>query len=487
VPPEPAAPATDDPAHGPDRARRLAARQRVAPTLERWAGRNRYYHRQTTRLFRQHVSPGARVLHIGCGIGDLLAAVEPGHGVGIDLSPDIVARAVARHPHLRFEVHDPEDFKLAEETFDYVIVSGALADAGDIQALLECARRVCHSGSRLLLFYHNALWGPPLRLASAASLRRPTGEQNWLGPEDFENLLTLSGFQPITRQAETLLPIGVPLVSAVLNRFVAKFWPFRHLCLSQFIVARAPSPPPEAPTMSCTVVIPTRDEKGNVASAIERLPAFDGPVEVIFVDGNSPDGTADEVRRIIDAHPDMNIRLIEQGDGVGKGDAVRKGFAAATGDILMILDGDLTVPPEELPKFYRPIADGTAEFVNGTRLVYPMEDEAMRFLNKCGNRVFSLIFTWLLGQRFRDTLCGTKVLTRRNYDIIAANRSYFGEFDPFGDFDLIFGAARADLKIIEVPVRYRARTYGSTSIHRFRHGWLLLKMSWVAFRKLKLR
>ena len=188
---------------------------------------------------------------------------------------------------------------------------------------------------------------------------------------------------------------------------------------------------------------------------------------------------------MIAAHPDRDVKLIRQGSGVGKGDAVRKGFAAATGDVLMILDADLTVPPEELPKFLKALASGRGEFVHGSRLVYPMEKQAMRFLNTLGNKFFSLAFTWLLDQRFKDTLCGTKVLYRRDYERIAAGRGYFGDFDPFGDFDLIFGAAKLDLKILEIPIRYRERTYGTTQISRFRHGWLLLRMCLFALRRIK--
>jgi glycosyltransferase involved in cell wall biosynthesis len=207
--------------------------------------------------------------------------------------------------------------------------------------------------------------------------------------------------------------------------------------------------------------------------------------EIIFVDGNSTDGTAEEIERRMAEHPQRKIRLIHQGDGVGKGDAVRKGFAAARGDVLVIQDADLTAPPEDLPKFYRALRDGKGEFINGSRLVYPMEKQAMRFLNLLGNKFFGALFTWLLGQRFRDTLCGTKMISKKDYELIEANRSYFGDFDPFGDFDLIFGAVKQNLKVVEVPVAYRARTYGRTNISRFTHGWLLLKMSWVAFKKIK--
>ena len=456
--------------------------------MVRWAQRNRYYYAELARLFRLHVSTNARVLHVGCGLGDLLASVQPSFGVGIDTRPAILDAARKRHPsgNIQFRLLNPESFAINEQ-FDFVLIDHALADMQDIQASLECIRRVCAPGTRVVLSYYNALWGPLLRLASRIGLRRPAGEQNWLSSHDFDNLLRLAGFEVVSHSTHTLLPKRVWGLNALFNRLLAKVWPFTHLCLTQLFVARPVMPPQNADRLTCSVVIPTRNERGNIADAVRRVPRIGSHTEIIFIDGNSTDGTADEIRRVTAANPDKDIKLLLQGNGKGKGDAVRKAFAAASGDVLMILDADLTVPPEDLPRFFKPIADGTAEFINGTRLVYPMEDQAMRFLNKAGNRFFSILFTWLLGQRFRDTLCGTKALTRQNYQIIAANRHYFGDFDPFGDFDLIFGAAKANFKIIEVPVRYRARTYGETNIHRFRHGWLLLKMSWVAFKRLKMR
>jgi len=237
--------------------------------------------------------------------------------------------------------------------------------------------------------------------------------------------------------------------------------------------------------LSVSVIVPCRNERGNIEDAIRRIPQMGRETEIIFVDGNSTDGTAEEIERKIKEYPERKIRLLRQGEGVGKGDAVRKGFAAARGDVLVIQDADLTAPPEDLPKFFKALRDGKGEFVNGSRLVYPMEKEAMRFLNLLGNKFFGTLFSWLLGQRFRDTLCGTKMLCREDYELIAANRSYFGDFDPFGDFDLIFGAIKQNLKVVEVPVTYRARTYGATNISRFKHGLLLLKMSWIAFKKIK--
>ena len=232
------------------------------------------------------------------------------------------------------------------------------------------------------------------------------------------------------------------------------------------------------------IVIPARNEAGNIEAAVLRTPAMGSRTELIFVEGNSTDHTWAEIQRVKAAYPERDIKILQQ-TGRGKGDAVRAGYAVATGDILMILDADLTMPPEELPKFYSAVASGRAEFANGCRLVYPMEKQAMQFLNMIANHCFGHAFSWLLGQRVKDTLCGTKVLSRAHYDRIAANRAYFGDFDPFGDFDLLFGADKLNLKIVDIPIRYRERTYGSTNIHRWSHGWLLLRMVAFAARKLK--
>jgi glycosyltransferase involved in cell wall biosynthesis len=305
---------------------------------------------------------------------------------------------------------------------------------------------------------------------------------NWLTPADLANLLDLAGFELIRTNSRLLLPIYVPLLSGFCNRFLVNLPLIKHLGLVRMTVAR-PRVAKRA-ALSCSVVIPCRNERGNIQAAVSRVPQIGKTTEILFVEGDSNDGTREEIEKVIEENRGRDIKLLTQ-DGRGKGDAVRRGFEAASGDLLMILDGDLSVDPEELPKFYDAIVGGTADFVQGSRLVYPMQDEAMRFLNLLGNRFFSLAFTYLLDQKIKDTLCGTKVLLRSDYQKIAANRKYFGELDPFGDFDLIFGAAKLNLKIVEIPIHYRARTYGSTNISRFRHGLLLLRMAWRAMWKIK--
>lgn len=444
-----------------------------------------YYYEQQHNFYRFLIPEGAKVLELGCGLGDLLAALKPSRGVGIDFSEKMIEQSQLRHfqsCELEFLTADMETLAL-DETFDFIILCDVIGHLVDIEATLKNLRKHCTPKTRIIISYYNFFWEPVFHLAEKVGLKMPQSQQNWLSYNDIANLLNLADYEVVKREHKLLLPKKLPLFASLCNKYLATLPGFNSLCLSLYLVAR-PKFSPEEKAYSTTIVIPCRNEKGNIESAIERLPRFGRQQEIIFVDGHSTDGTVEEIQRVINAYPDFSIRFLSQ-DGQGKGDAVRKGFAAATGDILMILDADLTVPPEDLTKFYEAIVSGKGEFINGCRLVYPMEGQAMRFINLLGNKFFSVAFSWLLNQPLKDTLCGTKVMFLEDYLKLAANRDYFGDFDPFGDFDLILGASKLNLKIVEVPIRYCDRTYGSTKINRFHHGWLLLKMTIFAFRKLK--
>jgi ubiquinone/menaquinone biosynthesis C-methylase UbiE len=457
---------------------------RQAPERDRWKRENRFYHEYIENLCRFHIHPGSTVLEIGSGTGDLLNALVPSRGVGIDISPRMVAIASRKYPHLTFQVGNAEDLPLTEK-FDYVVLSDVIGYFPDVQKAFTELRKVTHPRTRVIITYYNYFWEPILRWGEQFGKKMPQPEQNWLSQPDIENLLALADYECIRREYKLLLPKRIPLLSTLCNKVLANLPVFWKMSLVQLLIAREIGVPRPEEEFSCTVVVPCRNERENIEDAVRRIPRLGRHTEIIFVEGNSSDGTEAEIRRVIAAYPEKDIRLVPQGAGSGKGDAVRKGFAEATGDVLVILDADLTVPPEDLPKFFQAIASGKGEFINGSRLVYPMEKQAMRFLNALGNKFFSLAFTYLLEQRFKDTLCGTKALFRKDYERIAVGRNYFGEFDPFGDFDLIFGAAKLDLKIVEIPIRYRPRTYGTTQISRFRHGWLLFKMCAFAARKIK--
>jgi SAM-dependent methyltransferase len=474
-----------------ERERRIAEYDRFAEERDRWRAKNKAYYRNLERLTRFVVPAGANVLEIGCGTGDLLAAMQPGRGaMGIDISPRLVTLARRKHPNIDFVVADAETMaapELAGRTFDYVVMSDVVGRFYDVWSALRALRRVCHARTRILISYYNFLWEPLLKLGERIGQKMPIPQENWLGMKDLSNLLELNHFEVIRSGSAQLLPLDVPIIAPLANRYLAQAPGLRHLALSQYFVCRLAGGGGPIPTRdySCSVIVPCKNERGNIDDIVARTPELGKGTELIFVDGNSDDGTVEEIERHIAAGKRKNMRLIHQGDGRGKGDAVRKGFAAATGDILFILDADLTVPPEELPKFYAAISEGKAEFVNGSRLVYPMEGQAMRLLNAAGNKFFGMALSAILEQRLKDTLCGTKVLLRRDYERIAASRSFFGDFDPFGDFDLLFGAAKQNLKIMELPVRYRARTYGETKISRFREGAILGRMTLHAFNRFK--
>jgi SAM-dependent methyltransferase len=461
---------------------------KLAPQRERWIARNRYFYDADHAYMRFLVPAGARVLEIGCGDGQLLAALKPSRGVGVDFSAEMIR--VARSKHAEFELHelnaeDPAALKRISGPFDYIVLSDTIGLIEDCQSLFESLRHCTTPDTRIIVAYYSHLWDPPLRLAETLGLKMPQAPQNNLPTADIVNLLHLSDYEMVRREWRQLVPRRMFGIGTFVNRFIATLPGIRRLCLRNYVVARPVTPRPRPETLpSVSVVVPCRNERGNIENAVRRLPAFAPDIEIVFVEGHSKDETYEECLRVQGAYPDRDIKVMRQ-DGKGKGDAMRKGFAAARGDILMILDADLTVPPESLPKFYNAVISGTGEFINGTRLVYPMEAEAMRFLNNIANHGFAILFSYLLNQRFTDTLCGTKVMWRRDYQRIVANRAYFGDFDPFGDFDLIFGAVKLNLKIAEVPIRYDARSYGETQISRFTHGWLLVRMVLFAWRKLK--
>jgi SAM-dependent methyltransferase len=450
---------------------------------ERWKGIRHYYLHRLTFSYRFLVPEGMRVLELGCGQGDLLAALRPAYGVGVDFSPKMIAHGRNRFPQVHFHEADVHCVDLGE-TFDYIILSDLVGDLWDVQKVLACVLRHCHPGTRVLINSYSRVWEIPRKIAEVLGVARPQPAQNWFTGDDIENLLYLSGFDTIRTTTDILCPVYVPLLAALLNRYLVKLWPFRLFAMTYFFVSRPKAGVPNGPEPVVSVIVAARNEEGNVPAIFERVPRMGGGTELIFVEGGSQDDTWGAIEREMPRYPHLDVKLLKQ-PGKGKGDAVRTGFREATGGILMILDADLTVPPEDLPRFYETVRNGTAEFANGVRLVYPMEDRAMRFFNHIGNRFFSFAFSWLLGQRIKDTLCGTKVFSRDNYAQIAANRAYFGDFDPFGDFDLIFGAAKLNLKIVDVPVRYGERKYGETNIQRWRHGVILLRMVLTAMRRIK--
>lgn len=448
-----------------------------------WKRRNRFYHRVIEKNFKFIIPEGSKVLELGCGTGELLATVKPSLGVGVDFSEEMLKIARNNHPHLKFILADAAKYA-SDEEFDYIIISDLLSSLWDIQVVLNNIQKICNPGTKLVISTYNYIWEPFLRFFETIGLKAKQPLQNWLTISDIKNLLEQEDFEMVRVERKLLFPKYIPVLNIVINGFLANLPGLNRMNLVQLITAR-----PKIKLnrhFSVSIVIPARNELGNIENAIKRTGEFGTHQEFIFIEGNSKDNTYAEMLRVKEAYPHKDIHVIKQ-SGKGKGNAVREAFDVAKGDILMILDADLTTPPEDMIKFYNALAGNHGEFINGCRLVYPMDKQAMRFLNYLANKFFGWFFTYLLGQRLKDTLCGTKVFFRKDYELIKKNRGYFGEFDPFGDFDLLFGAAKLNLKMVEVIVRYREREYGSTQISRFSHGWLLIKMSLFAARKMKFR
>lgn len=454
---------------------------------EYWIPKNYYYYDQIKKLLSKIVPPGKKVLDVGCGTGHILASLNPSYGLGIDFSSAMIQEASKRYPHLDFQVLDAEEAgNSIKKTFDYIIAANSLTEATDIRRWLKSLYKVMTPESRLIIITYNYLWEPILEFGALLGIRPRSPAENWFSPHDLHNLLTSTDFDIINEGYRTILPKRVPLFSLIFNNVLVRLPFFQILGVTYYIVARPLIPFKNPETMTVSIVVPCKNEEDNIDQLIERIPDIGGGTEIIFVDDKSTDRTAQKIQEQIKAHPNKKIKFVE-GPGEGKGAACRAGFAVAENDVFMILDADMTVMPEVLPEFFEMIVSGKGEFINGSRLLYPMEEQAMKIANIFGNKMFALLFTFLLGQPIKDTLCGTKVILKRDYYKLIEARSYFGNIDRWGDYDWIFGAALYNLKIVELPVHYVSRKAGKTKMtNRLYNAWIMLKMCWVAFKKIKL-
>lgn len=455
--------------------------------LEKWRNLNTFYYQSIENSCKCIVQTSSNVLEIGSGLGYVLNSVDPNYGLGIDINPASVEYAGNKFPHLNFKIEDAECFS-SDKDFEYILIVNTLSCVDNVQKVLYNVNQLCNLSTRIVLVFHNPAWEPILQFASLIGQRRPSPKLNWLSAEDVKNLLSLVNLEVVTHSKYCLLPKRIPLLSWFVNKLVAPLPLVNGLCLNECIIARREprfSKNEEiASQLSCSVIVPARNEAGNIEDCITRMPKLGRHTEIIFIEGYSEDNTWEEMQRVQTLYPDWDIKIVRQ-SGKGKGIAVRQGFAMATGDVLIILDSDLTVRPEDLGHFFNAVASNNCELANGCRLIYPLDKESMPWLNQLANRFFAWLLSYLLNIKIKDSLCGTKALSKENYQKIADNRSYFGDFDPFGDFDLLFGAAKLNLKIKDVPVRYMPRQYGESNISHFKEGLVLLKMCLFAARKIK--
>jgi SAM-dependent methyltransferase len=457
----------------------------LAPQIDLWKKKNQYYHKQLAYLYRYLIPTQQKVLEIGCGTGNLLSAIQPSQGVGIDISEEMVNIAKKKFSRLTFIKTKINKLQIKEK-FDYIILSDLIGILEDIQETFSELHKFATDDTRIIINYNNYLWEPLFSLLTKLGLKTPHPLQSWLSDNDVANLLNLANLEIIKKGESLLLPFYIPFLSTFCNKYLARLPFIHHFCFIKFVVARKSPVSAFKKEYSVSVILPARNEAGNIEKGVREIPMLGKKTEIIFVEDHSKDNTREAIERVIKKYKDKkDIKLFVQKNQYGKAAAVRKGFSMAKGEILIIFDSDLSTEPKDLPKFYNVLRDKKAELVQGSRLIYPIEKDAMRLLNIFGNKFFSTAFTFLLDQPIKDTLCGTKALSKKNYLKIVKHRNYFGNFDPFGDFDLIFGASKLNLKITEVPIRYKARIYGKSNIRRFWHGWLLLQMTIFAAKKIK--
>ena len=478
----------------------------LAEERDRWKARNSYYYESIERLCRRFISPGSRVLELGCGTGDLLAALapDPAGSLGIDFSGRTVERARLKHPGLRFAQGDAETLSVpAEPGFDFILASDLVGHLDDVYGTFRRMRAACHARTRLVVTYYNFLWEGVLQAAEGVGLKMPQRHQNWIGMQDLENLLFLGGFHVTHRGWELLLPKRVPLLAPLINAVAPHTPGLRHLCLVHYAVAEvAPAVPPRLEAPRVSVVVPCRNEEGNIDEAVERIPEMGAGTEILFVDGASTDGTVARIEAaIVRCRGVRDIRLIHQvertGPAVsaenpdrmlklGKGDAVRKGFAAASGR----RPHDPRCGPDRA-------ARGPAQLRRGPeRGARPSSSTARAWSTRwrtrpcasstsAGTSSSASPSPGSSGSRSRTRSAAPRPCAGATTNGSRPAASYFGDFDPFGDFDLLFGAARLKLRIVDMPVRYARRTAGVSKVRLLSHGWLLVRMSWIAFQKFK--
>ncbi|MCL4557894.1 MAG: glycosyltransferase family 2 protein [Deltaproteobacteria bacterium] len=447
----------------------------------KWIKANPYYYNQLIKSLKFIIEENSKVLHIRCSVGYLLNALNPKKGVGIDDTSLQIEEAKKSYPHLTFINQNPEALEI-DEKFDYILITN-IEDIVDIKALFDSIRKCSYKHTRIIIVNYNYLWNPAVRMAERLKLKVPQKLHNWLSIDDIKNFLKLSNFEFINTKQIILFPFYFPMLSYLLNKFVSRLPLFKHLAFIRINIARPVFT--DNKDYSVSIIIPCKNEVGNIEDAVKRMPPLGTHTEIIFADDKSTDGTPEKVLEMMKHYPQKDVKLVF-GPGICKSKNVWTGFNTAKGDILMILDADLSVLPEELPYFYEAIKNEHGEFINGSRLVYPMHENAMKFFNYLGNKFFSVFFSYIIDAPIKDTLCGTKVLWRRDYERLKNYIGSWGMVDRWGDYDLLLGAAKINLKIVDLPVHYYERIYGVTKMKNvLKNGLTMLRISIIAMFKLK--
>ena len=446
----------------------------IAKDYDKWKKKNSYYYDAIKAFAKKVVCPGSKVLEVGCATGEILASAKPSIGVGIDISSKMIELARKKFPQYTFIHSAIENFQYPE-TFDYIIMVDLLDHVYDISDIFESLYKFCHPTTKIIITTINPWWGSLLSFMEKIKAKMPEGEHNFIDRRNLTKIIEFLDFSIFYSGYLLLVPKHIPLISFLANTIGVRTWGINKLSFVQYMLLRPALRNENDLGFGCSVIIPCYNEAENITEAIKRIPKMGRETEIIVVDDGSKDETANTVRKLKNDYP--NLKLIEYSPNKGKGFAVKQGFDLATQEILIILDADMSVAPEELPRFFNLLNQARCNFVNGTRMIYPLQKQAMRFLHLFGNKVFSLIMSFFIEQSLTDTLCGTKALYKKDYQ-----RMRMG-LDRWGDFDLLFGAAKLGNKITEMPVHYRERKAGESKMKTIRHGFQLFRACFRGFKE----
>jgi ubiquinone/menaquinone biosynthesis C-methylase UbiE len=460
----------------------------LAPNRDRWIHRYSFYYDELTRVHTSLIVKESSVLDIGCGTGHLLAHMKPKRGVGVDFSHEMIKVAQKNYPHLTFRVMDAHKLEF-NETFDYIVLSNLVGYTEDIWQVFRELQSVCHKNTRIIVSNYNYLWQPFFTIAEKLQIKMPDQRQNWLPQEFLRHFLYLNGFSVVKQGKYLHSPFHLGGLGKLVNRIFSVLPIVNNFGCIEYIVAR--------PTFfqeklvkhtSVSIIVPTYNEAGNISTIVEQMPKIGTKTELIFVDYPGIDRTHERILQVKRKYSGpLTIKLVQQKLKDGKIGALRLGVKKATGEILLTFDADVTIPPRDLLKFYTTLVEGRAEVINGTRLVYPTEKGAMRFLNFLANAFFAHLFSWALQQHFTDTLCGSKGLYKKDFERFEKEITSYDHLDRYGDYFLLLHAYTRNLQIAEVPLRYTQRKYGDTKLQRFTNGWQFLRVFVYFFWQVKLK
>lgn len=423
------------------------------------------------------------VLDVGCGTGYLTNLINMEKISALEPNINLFNYAKNKYKNIKFYNQKAEDHN---KKYDYIILSDTLSYTFDLYEIFNSLKKNLNENGKTIITIYNPLFKPLIDFIKLLKFIPTKNNINWLTPSDIFNFLYLTDWEVIKFDKKIVFPFNIPFITSFINKFFEIFLPF--LCLKSIYVCKPKYKNIDLKTRnqtSLSIIIPARNEEGNIEQILKRFPLINNKIELIFVEGNSTDNTWREIQDVSKKFPSLNVKFFQQ-PGSGKYDAVKFGISKSNGEFFLILDSDMTVPPEEIKKFYEILNSGKAEMVNGVRLVYPLERDSMQYLNFMANKFFSIAFSWIFRQRISDTLCGTKGMSKNNYLKIINQKNLFKLNDPFGDFELIFGAYFLNLKIVDIPIRYQKRYYGSTNIRRFFHGTVLLKILFKLIIKIKI-